>query len=68
MESNELQKQFFTQLKGRLPQHLSMVDEIAELLNISNDSSYRRIRGENVSVPAVAVLLRGDRWSLEAQC
>lgn len=26
--------------------HISLVDEVAELLNISNDSAYRRIRGE----------------------
>lgn len=29
-----------------MPGHLSMVDEIAETLNISNDSAYRRIRGD----------------------
>src|SRR5436189_3215860 len=46
MESEELQKQFFHQLKGRLPQHLSLPEEVADLLEISTDSSYRRIRGE----------------------
>src|SRR5436190_2153669 len=46
MESNELQKQFFQQLKSRLPQHLSLPEEVAELLDISTDSAYRRIRGE----------------------
>src|SRR6266436_1535345 len=46
MESDDLQKQFFQQLKSRWPQHMSLADEIAELLNISNDSAYRRIRGE----------------------
>src|SRR5689334_3857990 len=29
-----------------MPPHLSMVDEVAELLGISADSAYRRIRGE----------------------
>jgi transcriptional regulator with XRE-family HTH domain len=29
-----------------LPAHLSLVDEVADLLSISNDSAYRRIRGE----------------------
>ena len=37
---------FFQHLKSQLPPHIAMVDEIAELLGISNDSAYRRIRGE----------------------
>ena len=41
-----VQQLFFQHIKGILPSHLSLVDEIAELLNISNDSAYRRIRGE----------------------
>ncbi|HVM88110.1 MAG TPA: hypothetical protein VMT76_07960 [Puia sp.] len=41
-----VQQLFFQHIKSSLPQHLSLVDEIAELLNISNDSAYRRIRGE----------------------
>ena len=41
-----LQQNLFQQIKNRLPPHLSLVDEVAELLNISNDSAYRRIRGE----------------------
>src|SRR6186997_2158915 len=46
MESSNVQVAFFNHLKTLLPAHLSLVDEIAELLNISNDSAYRRIRGE----------------------
>ncbi len=42
----ELQTILFQQIKEKLPSHLSMVDEISELLEISYDSSYRRIRGE----------------------
>lgn len=41
-----VQPLFFQHIKGILPSHLSLVDEIAELLHISNDSAYRRIRGE----------------------
>jgi len=41
-----LQQNLFQQIKNRLPPHLSLVDEVADLLNISNDSAYRRIRGE----------------------
>src|SRR3954468_7211624 len=46
MHSDNIQLSFFHELKSQLPQHLSLVDEVADLLNISNDSAYRRIRGE----------------------
>ena len=46
MESTGAQQVFFSHIKGLLPPHISFVDEIAEVLNISNDSAYRRIRGE----------------------
>src|SRR5205814_8262232 len=46
MQTNELQQQFFNHLKSVLPSHISMVDELSELLNLSHDSVYRRIRGE----------------------
>lgn len=66
MESNELQKRFFNQLKSRLPQHMSMVDEIAELLNISNDSSYRRIRGEKaITLEEIQKLCNHFKLSLD---
>ena len=46
MEVTTIQNVFFQQIKDRLPGHLALVDEIADTLNISNDSAYRRIRGE----------------------
>lgn len=46
MESNNSQLLFFQHIKSILPEHISFVDEVADLLNISNDSAYRRIRGE----------------------
>ncbi len=46
MESSHSQLQFFQHIKSILPEHISFVDEIAGLLDISNDSAYRRIRGE----------------------
>lgn len=46
MEPLDVQQRFFHHLRGKLPGHISFVDEIAEFLNISNDSAYRRIRGE----------------------
>ena len=46
MEQNNAQSLFFKQIKALLPPHLSVVDEIARVLDISTDSAYRRIRGE----------------------
>jgi plasmid maintenance system antidote protein VapI len=41
-----LQQFLFQQIKAKIPDNLSFVHEIAELLEISYDSTYRRIRGE----------------------
>ncbi|MBK8312115.1 MAG: hypothetical protein IPL04_15610 [Chitinophagaceae bacterium] len=46
MESNQLQQQLFSFLKECIPPHLSLVEELCDLLNLSHDSVYRRIRGE----------------------
>lgn len=46
MESNQLQQEFFNHLKSTLPAHKSLADELCDLLNISADSAYRRLRGE----------------------
>ena len=46
METTELQQKLFTHLKQTLPPHLSLVDELCDLLELGSDSVYRRIRGE----------------------
>ena len=46
METNEIQQELFNHLKKSLPPHLSLVDELCDLLDLSADSVYRRIRGE----------------------
>lgn len=46
MVANQIQQTLFQHLKNQLPAHLSLVDEVADLLGISSDSAYRRIRGE----------------------
>ncbi len=46
MKNNEIQQQLFSILKEKLPAHLSLVEELGELLDLSADSVYRRIRGE----------------------
>lgn len=45
---NHVQSLFFEAIRKRLPSHVSLVDELAEILNISRDSAYRRMRGETV--------------------
>lgn len=46
MTESNLQKELFAYIKEVLPPHLSLVDILAEMLDISYDSVYRRIRGE----------------------
>ncbi|HOW24837.1 MAG TPA: hypothetical protein PK711_04135 [Bacteroidales bacterium] len=41
-----VQSHLFELIKNKIPHELSFVHEISELLNISYDSAYRRIRGE----------------------
>ena len=60
------QQLFFRHIKGLLPAHLSMVDEVAELLGISNDSAYRRIRGEKpITLEEIKLLCVRYRISLD---
>ncbi len=40
------QTTFIEVLKTKLPKHISLVDELSELLSISKDSAYRRLRDE----------------------
>jgi hypothetical protein len=44
--STDLQADFFTKLKSYIPPHVSLVEELVELLHLSHDSVYRRLRGE----------------------
>lgn len=46
--TDNIQSAFLDQVKKRLPPNLSMADELSEILNISRDSAYRRIRGETI--------------------
>jgi hypothetical protein len=46
VSSSDIQSQLFGRIRDQLPEHISLVDEVADILEISNDSAYRRIRGE----------------------
>ena len=57
---------FFQQIKNIIPPHISFVDDIAEQLNISNDSAYRRIRGEKpITFEEIGKLTRHYKLSLD---
>lgn len=66
MDSNQTQTLFFNHIKSKLPAHISFVDEVAEMLGISNDSAYRRIRGEKpISLDEAHVLCRKYQVSID---
>lgn len=46
MPTEEIQLQIFQLIKSKLLTNVSLVDEIAQVLEVSTDSAYRRIRGE----------------------
>ena len=46
MPTSDDQSAFLLEVKNKLPDNISLVDEIADVLKISTDSAYRRIRGE----------------------
>jgi hypothetical protein len=70
MESTTtLQQLFFQQIKSALPPNLSLVDVVADLLHLSNDSAYRRIRGEKpLTLDETATLASHFRLSLDQLC
>lgn len=46
MAAKKVQEQLFQAIREKLPSATSFIDVIAEALHLSNDSAYRRIRGE----------------------
>jgi BetR domain len=66
MEINNTQLLFFQHIKSILPAHISFVDEVAGLLDISNDSAYRRIRGEKpISLDEMQKLANNFKISID---
>jgi len=51
MGSEAIQQQLFTLIKSKIASHQSLSDVVCELLGISADSAYRRIRGEKPLSP-----------------
>jgi hypothetical protein len=66
-ESYELQTRFLDAIKQMLPASTSLVSEISDLLEVSNDSAYRRIRGETaLSLDEIAKICHHFNFSLDS--
>jgi hypothetical protein len=64
--SESIQVTFFKRIKGMLSPQLSLAGEVADLLGVSTDSAYRRIRGETaLSMEEIALLMRHFKISFE---
>lgn len=48
IDLDNVQSVFLGQIRNRLSENVAFADELAELLHVSRDSAYRRIRGETV--------------------
>lgn len=66
MKPEGAQLQFFKHIKSILPPQLSLADAVADVLQVSNDSAYRRIRGEtDVSLEEIKKLCVAFKISLD---
>lgn len=58
-KKNKVQIHFLNKVKELIPDNYSFVDELANILELSTDSSYRRIRGETaLTINEVAILCK----------
>jgi hypothetical protein len=65
--SRQIQDQFLKRIKSSLPSNVSFVDELADLLQLSNDSAYRRLRGETpLNIEEIALLCSQYKVSFDA--
>jgi hypothetical protein len=66
METAQLQQQLFKHIKAALPPHLSLPDALGDLLNLSPDSVYRRIRGEKpLSLGELQIICQHYKLSID---
>ncbi|TDH21276.1 hypothetical protein EXU57_20255 [Segetibacter sp. 3557_3] len=66
MNPIDLQVSFFKKIKEKLPNNISLPEVVANYLNISNDSAYRRIRGEkSLTLDEIEVLVSKTNISLD---
>lgn len=64
---DNLQALLFREIRQKLPQHLSIAQEVSELLGISSDSAYRRLRGsKKLSIEEVKILCKQFSISIDS--
>ena len=63
MNAADLQTSFFKYIKNHLQTNISLVDEVADILNVSTDAAYRRIRGEK-SLTFEEIHILANKYSL----
>jgi hypothetical protein len=64
---SQIQKRFLDTIKTKMPDNISFAEVIAEDLNISNDSAYRRIRGDtHLSFEECMILCNKYKVSLDS--
>ncbi|MCU0444966.1 MAG: helix-turn-helix domain-containing protein, partial [Microscillaceae bacterium] len=64
---NSIQAQLLQTVKDLLSPNLSLVDELADLLQVSPDSVYRRLRGETaLTIDEVMLLCKQYRISFDS--
>lgn len=62
-----IQALFLEAIRSKVPPNISFADDLSEILNISRDSAYRRIRGETVlTLDEVKLLCSHYQISLDA--
>ncbi len=65
-QSKIIQEQFITRIKTGVPANVSFVDELADLLKLSTDSAYRRIRCETLfNIEEITLICKHFRVSFD---
>ncbi|CAN5334728.1 hypothetical protein BH10BAC1_BH10BAC1_11130 [soil metagenome] len=66
-ETESAQSILMDRIKAALPGNISLVDELADLLKVSNDSAYRRMRGETaLSIEEITLICKHFKISFDA--
>jgi hypothetical protein len=64
---HEIQDLLIGKIKSTLPENISLADELADILQISSDSAYRRIRGETaLTIDEISHICSHFRISFDA--
>ncbi|MCF2505190.1 hypothetical protein L0663_17475 [Dyadobacter sp. CY107] len=66
LDKPSVQSEFFNQIRANLPSNITLVDAVADFLGISNDSAYRRIRGDTpISFDEIGKLSKHFKVSID---